>query len=69
LIFPNSKHNKYPSLAVDLAPYPINWNNKAQFIYFAGYVMRTAEILKLQGKIKHSLLWGGDWNRNLNPSK
>ena len=26
--FGQSKHNSYPSLAVDIAPYPINWDVK-----------------------------------------
>lgn len=31
LKWPLSKHNKFPSLAVDLAPYPIDWNNHVAF--------------------------------------
>ena len=31
LRFPKSKHNQLPSLAVDLAPYPINWNDIESF--------------------------------------
>ena len=26
--FPNGKHNKWPSQAVDICPYPINWDKK-----------------------------------------
>lgn len=32
LQFPNSKHNKLPSLAVDIAPSPIDWNNLGMFL-------------------------------------
>jgi peptidoglycan L-alanyl-D-glutamate endopeptidase CwlK len=29
--FPNSKHNVKPSLAIDLAPYPLDWDNTDRF--------------------------------------
>lgn len=48
-----SKHNFKPSRAVDVAPYPIDWNNKARFDEFAGFVMGIAAQLGI--KIK----WGG----------
>lgn len=31
LKFPMSKHNKVPSMAVDVAPYPVDWNDIGQF--------------------------------------
>lgn len=58
LEYPWSKHNKMPSLAVDVAPYPINWNDHRRFYYFAGHVMAIAELNGVK------LRWGGDWNRN-----
>ena len=54
--WPNSKHNKNPSLAVDAPPYPIDWNDRERFIYFAGHVMGIARMKGIQ------LIWGGDWN-------
>ena len=56
--WPDSKHNQHPSLAVDVVPYPIDWNDRERFSYFAGYVMGVADQ---QGII---LRWGGDWNRD-----
>jgi hypothetical protein len=60
--WPDSKHNKEPSLAVDAAPYfpgvKIDWTDKAAFARFAGYVERVA----FEQGIK--LRWGGDWNDN-----
>lgn len=56
LQFPQSKHNKYPSMAVDVAPYPIDWNDKERFYYFAGYVKGVAESLDIK------IRWGGDWD-------
>ena len=57
-----SKHNRFPSLAVDVAPYPIDWDDTKRFYYFAGYVKRTAEDMKIK------IRWGGDWDgdNNLN---
>jgi len=66
LQWPNGKHNAQPSLAVDVAPFPINFSpnhtNMARFYLFAGYVMGIAEQLKVQGKMTHSIRWGGDWD-------
>jgi peptidoglycan L-alanyl-D-glutamate endopeptidase CwlK len=61
LQWPKSKHNSLPSMAVDLAPWPIDWNNVEQFCYFAGFVMGLAESMGIK------LRWGGDWNENENP--
>lgn len=59
-----SKHNKTPSLAVDVAPYHkkypnIDWDNVENFYIFAGYVLATAD--KLNIKIR----WGGSWDMSL----
>ena len=58
LPWPQGKHNKSPSIAVDVAPYPIQWNNTKRFYHFAGYVMGIAEDLGLE------IRWGGDWDRD-----
>lgn len=64
----NSKHVYplgAPSLAVDVAPYPLRWPNResqtyvkdvARFYLFAGYVKAHAEALGL------NIRWGGDWD-------
>tara|TARA_Y100001973_G_C5134274_1_gene299459 strand:- start:513 stop:896 length:384 start_codon:yes stop_codon:yes gene_type:complete len=52
----NSKHLK--GKAVDVAPYPIDWNDRERFTYFAGYVMGIA------AKMGVKLRWGGDWDRD-----
>ena len=61
LQYPASKHNHWPSLAVDLQPYPYPDNEndlRAALGYIAGLAMMIAA--------KHgvTLRWGGDWNRN-----
>ena len=62
LKFPFGEHNKMPSCAVDVAPFPINWEDKDRFYYFAGFVMGIAAELKEQGIISIGLTYGGDWD-------
>lgn len=62
LKWPVGKHNKNPSLAVDVAPYPVRWENKERMYCFAGFVLGTAQILKNMEKMTHSLRYGGDWD-------
>ncbi len=31
LHWPDGKHNKQPSFAVDVSPYPVDWNNTKRF--------------------------------------
>jgi hypothetical protein len=56
--FPNGRHNASPSRAVDVVPYPIDWDDRERFHLFAGFVLGVA----YQKGIK--LRWGGDWNIN-----
>ena len=58
LQYPESKHNTSPSLAFDLAPYPIDWNDFERFTYLAGCVQGTANALG------YTLRWGGDWDQD-----
>lgn len=58
--FPNSKHNQYPSLAVDAAPVPIQWQNREKFIHFAGYVKGIAD--KIGIKIRCGIDFNNDGN-------
>lgn len=53
-----SKHNHNPSLAVDIAPYPIDWDDTGRFYLLAGFMFQTASQLGVQ------LRWGGDWDRD-----
>lgn len=62
--FPNSKHNSSPSMAADVAPYPIDWNDTNRFYLFAGRVIATAEFLYEANIISHLIRWGGDWDRD-----
>jgi peptidoglycan L-alanyl-D-glutamate endopeptidase CwlK len=64
LKFPESKHNRDPSLAVDVVPYPIDWDDIPRFIAFGEFVISTAKHLKAIGSIKHTIRWGGDWDND-----
>lgn len=65
--WPNGEHNKLPSKAVDVVPYPVDWGDNAKttsskwktlarFYHFAGYVLRVADEKNIK------LRWGGDWD-------
>lgn len=61
LLFPQSKHNKDPSQAVDVVPwhaeYPyIRWDDREAFYYFGGLVLGVAAMMKIDVR------WGGDWD-------
>ena len=66
LQYPQSKHNKIPSEAVDAAPYEngkIDWS-KSQMLFFAGYVKGVADRLYKIGVMSHRIRLGADWNQN-----
>lgn len=56
--WPDGKHNRMPSKAVDVAPYPIDWNDIRRFYYFAGFVLGVAARMQIP------IRWGGDWDRD-----
>jgi peptidoglycan L-alanyl-D-glutamate endopeptidase CwlK len=56
--FPKGKHNANPSNAVDVVPWPIDWDDTDRMYYFAGFVKGIAAMLDIP------LRWGGDWNDN-----
>jgi len=51
--WPTSRHNSSPSQAVDLAPFPIDWNDISRFNELSKHMFAAAE--KLGVKIR----WGG----------
>lgn len=54
--WPNGKHNSQPSKAVDVAPWPIDWNDTNRFYHFGGYVKGVAQSMGIE------IRWGGDWD-------
>lgn len=60
-----SKHQSSPSMAVDIAPYPIEWTGnkaRARFYQLSGYIFMATEMLLASGQISHNIVWGGDWD-------
>lgn len=67
--WPLSYHNKYPSQAIDLAPYEkkpphIDWKDKPAFAYMAGVVLACSHYVSRQHpKFKdYIMVWGGNWD-------
>lgn len=56
LAWPLSKHNTNPSMAVDVVPWPVDWEDRERMVYFAGLVKGVALGLGLKVR------WGGDWD-------
>ena len=56
LIYPNSKHNSLPSTAVDICPYPIDWENRDRFIFLAGIIYYVSRQLGIE------IRFGGNWS-------
>ena len=56
--YPNGRHNSYPSNAVDVTPYPVDWKDRERQTLFAGFVIGIAKGMGI------NLRWGGDWNQN-----
>jgi len=50
-----SSHNSLPSLAVDIVPYPINWNDIERFKSLGRYILQVAKEEAV------NLYWGGHW--------
>ena len=53
--WPNSKHNIFPSIAVDIAPWPIDWDDHLAFARLYGIIEAAAAEEGVP------LRWGGDW--------
>lgn len=69
--WPNSKHNRLPSPAMDVTPYPTDWNDRERFTLLAGFILATADQIaredaQLSGLSAPTwtLRWGGDWDRD-----
>lgn len=56
--YPNGRHNSNPSRAVDVTPYPVDWDDRERQTLFAGFVLGIARGMGI------TLRWGGDWDRD-----
>ena len=69
--WPNSKHNKLPSPAMDVIPYPDDWDDRERFTMLAGMMLATADQIAREDARAAGLTaptwtlrWGGDWDRD-----
>lgn len=53
--WPRSKHNTIPSKAVDVMPYPIDWNDLERLSKFSELVKKTAKRMNIK------IRWGGNF--------
>ena len=56
--YPNGRHNRLPSSAVDVTPYPVDWADRERQTLFAGFVIGVASQMGIK------LRWGGDWDQD-----
>ena len=56
--YPDGRHNFNPSRAVDVTPYPVDWEDRERQTLFAGFVLGTARSKGIK------LRWGGDWDQD-----
>jgi len=54
--YPNGRHNSSPSKAVDVTPYPVDWEDRERQTLFAGFVIGIGRGMG------YNLRWGGDWD-------
>jgi hypothetical protein len=59
LKWPHGEHNATPSNAVDVAPYPLNWNDTEAFTLLSGVIYGVACMLGI--KIRLGADWNGDF--------
>jgi len=56
LRWPRGNHNALPSNALDVGPWPLDWNDSKTFYYFAGFVKGLATSMGID------IRYGGDWD-------
>lgn len=64
LKFPQSKHNTFPSEAVDLIPYVKGQDpyHLPLITHFAGIVLGVARELYNSAQMRYRIRWGGNWS-------
>lgn len=60
LRWPNGNHNSLPSMAVDVSPYPVVWEDWHRWYAFAGFVLGVASQMGLA--VRSGLDWDGDFD-------
>lgn len=62
--YPHSRHNHYPAMAVDSAPYIDGKvsEDMYQCYHYSGFVLGVAKMLFKYKVISHKLIGGSDWD-------
>jgi len=60
--FPHSKHNKYPSLAVDVAPYIADTASQ----HVSECAVFGTKVMFMANEMGIPIRWGGDWDGDKN---
>jgi len=65
--WPTSNHNvdgakRVTSWAVDVSPYPVDWEDLERLADFATFTLETAAAMLADGRMTHAIRWGGDWD-------
>lgn len=63
--WPNSKHNQIPSIAADVIPYPVDWEDHRRFYMFVGIVRAYAARLYARGDMQYKIRCGADWDGDM----
>ncbi|MHA1496565.1 MAG: hypothetical protein ACTSRT_03205 [Promethearchaeota archaeon] len=50
LHFPYSRHNEFPSMAVDVVPYPVDWSDLDKFKLLGKHILSVAKRLGIKVK-------------------
>ena len=58
LKYPKGNHNRFPSYAVDVTPWPIDWEDRERQTLFAGFVLGIGRLMG------YNIRWGGDWDQD-----
>ena len=56
--WPDSRHNSDPSEGIDVAPFPIAWDDRERFTLLGGVILFAAFSMGIE------LRWGGDWDQD-----
>ena len=70
LRYPNSKHNSYPSNAVDVAPYPLRWPDKIKDpkqrdLEWRRWYMFVGVVRGVASQMNIGIRCGADWDGDM----
>ena len=61
LKWPNSKHNKVPSLAMDIVPWPLDWNDLKAFGKMLKVIEKVAKAEGIRIRLGRDFKGFADW--------